>query len=323
MWMLPTGPEPASSISPPRCSSFRPGTPARSRREALRQHPLLRPGQLDEVARDLQGRFPDPRELARELTRRGWLTPFQVNRLFQGRAAELVAQRLATGGRLVYVGAGTSGRLGTLDAVECVPTFGIPPSRVVPVMAGGPQALTRSVEGAEDNVRDAEQRLRRVAAGPAFQIPYGYVAISMSFSDVNSVIGSIQPGDDVDLIASYTGGESPSDTKLKQTQYAMNDVRVIGVGGPPPAPAAPATSARPGGSSPTAQNANGGSLLLLVRYQQALLIQHLKDFGGSWTTSAVLRSSKEADIPHFRTTPIAGRWFFTKADNHFDFKLPY
>jgi N-acetylmuramic acid 6-phosphate etherase len=84
-----------------------------------------------------------------------------------GRAADLVAQRLATGGRLVYVGAGTSGRLGTLDAVECVPTFGIPPSRVVPVMAGGPQALTRSVEGAEDNVRDAEQRLRRVAAGPA------------------------------------------------------------------------------------------------------------------------------------------------------------
>jgi len=84
-----------------------------------------------------------------------------------GRAADLVAQKLAAGGRLVYVGAGTSGRLGTLDAVECVPTFGIPPSRVVPIMAGGPQALTRSVEGAEDNARDAEQRLRRVAAGPA------------------------------------------------------------------------------------------------------------------------------------------------------------
>jgi N-acetylmuramic acid 6-phosphate etherase len=83
-----------------------------------------------------------------------------------GRAAELVAQRLAAGGRLIYVGAGTSGRLGTLDAVECVPTFGVPPSRVVPIMAGGPQALTRSVEGAEDNARDAEQRLRRVAAGP-------------------------------------------------------------------------------------------------------------------------------------------------------------
>jgi N-acetylmuramic acid 6-phosphate etherase len=84
-----------------------------------------------------------------------------------GRAARLVADRLAAGGRLIYVGAGTSGRLGTLDAVECVPTFGVPPSRVVPIIAGGPQALTRSVEGAEDNARDAEQRLRRVAAGPA------------------------------------------------------------------------------------------------------------------------------------------------------------
>jgi N-acetylmuramic acid 6-phosphate etherase len=83
-----------------------------------------------------------------------------------GQAARLVADRLAAGGRLVYVGAGTSGRLGTLDAVECVPTFGIPPSRVVAVMAGGPSALTKSVEGAEDNVREAEQRLRRAAVGP-------------------------------------------------------------------------------------------------------------------------------------------------------------
>jgi N-acetylmuramic acid 6-phosphate etherase len=83
-----------------------------------------------------------------------------------GRAAELVAAKLAAGGRLVYVGAGTSGRLGTLDAVECVPTFGVPPSRVVPIIAGGPSALTRSVEGAEDSARDAEQRLRRVAVGP-------------------------------------------------------------------------------------------------------------------------------------------------------------
>jgi len=84
-----------------------------------------------------------------------------------GQAARLVADRLAAGGRLVYVGAGTSGRLGTLDAVECVPTFGVPPSRVVAVMAGGPAALTKSVEGAEDNIREAEQRLRRAAVGPA------------------------------------------------------------------------------------------------------------------------------------------------------------
>jgi N-acetylmuramic acid 6-phosphate etherase len=83
-----------------------------------------------------------------------------------GQAARLVAARLAAGGRLVYVGAGTSGRLGALDAVECVPTFGVPPSRVAYVTAGGPQALTRSVEGAEDNARDAEARLRRLGIGP-------------------------------------------------------------------------------------------------------------------------------------------------------------
>jgi N-acetylmuramic acid 6-phosphate etherase len=83
-----------------------------------------------------------------------------------GQAAQLCADRLAAGGRLVYVGAGTSGRLGTLDAVECVPTFGVPPSRVVAIVAGGPAALTRSVEGAEDNVREADQRMRRAAVGP-------------------------------------------------------------------------------------------------------------------------------------------------------------
>jgi N-acetylmuramic acid 6-phosphate etherase len=81
-------------------------------------------------------------------------------------AARLIADRLAAGGRLIYVGAGTSGRLGTLDAAECVPTFGIPPSLVAAIIAGGPHALTRSVEGAEDNPREAEQRMRRVAVGP-------------------------------------------------------------------------------------------------------------------------------------------------------------
>jgi len=83
------------------------------------------------------------------------------------RAAELVAARLTAGGRLVYVGAGTSGRLGTIDAAECVPTFGLPPSRVAAVMAGGPGALTRAADGAEDNARDAEGRMRRIAVGPS------------------------------------------------------------------------------------------------------------------------------------------------------------
>ncbi|MHB8644399.1 MAG: N-acetylmuramic acid 6-phosphate etherase [Thermomicrobiales bacterium] len=66
------------------------------------------------------------------------------------RAIEGITARLRQGGRLLYMGAGTSGRLGVLDASECPPTFGTPPERVVGWIAGGPEALTRSIEGAED-----------------------------------------------------------------------------------------------------------------------------------------------------------------------------
>ncbi len=66
-------------------------------------------------------------------------------------AIDWAADRLRRGGRLVYVGAGTSGRLGVLDASECPPTFGTPPGMVVGLIAGGPTALTRAVEGAEDD----------------------------------------------------------------------------------------------------------------------------------------------------------------------------
>jgi N-acetylmuramic acid 6-phosphate etherase len=69
-----------------------------------------------------------------------------------GELIERVAQRLAVGGRLRYVGAGTSGRLGVLDAVECQPTFGLPPGIVSCVIAGGEAALLSAVEGAEDDL---------------------------------------------------------------------------------------------------------------------------------------------------------------------------
>jgi len=82
------------------------------------------------------------------------------------RAVEVAATTLARGGRLIYVGAGTSGRLGVLDAAECPPTFGVPPSRVVGVIAGGRRALTRAVEGAEDDGVAAEGALRRLGVGP-------------------------------------------------------------------------------------------------------------------------------------------------------------
>lgn len=66
-------------------------------------------------------------------------------------ALDLIAERLAAGGRLFYTGAGTSGRLGVLDASECPPTYNVPPTLVTGFIAGGDGALRKSVEGAEDS----------------------------------------------------------------------------------------------------------------------------------------------------------------------------
>jgi N-acetylmuramic acid 6-phosphate etherase len=78
------------------------------------------------------------------------------------RAIDIIAERLARGGRLIYIGAGTSGRLGVLDAVECPPTFNTDPAQVVGLIAGGYTALTSAVEGAEDRPELAIQDLKNV-----------------------------------------------------------------------------------------------------------------------------------------------------------------
>lgn len=67
-------------------------------------------------------------------------------------AVDLTAEALKQGGRLIYLGAGTSGRLGVLDASECPPTFGVPHGMVIGLIAGGPGALLKAVEGAEDDM---------------------------------------------------------------------------------------------------------------------------------------------------------------------------
>jgi N-acetylmuramic acid 6-phosphate etherase len=74
-------------------------------------------------------------------------------------AIDFIEAAFRAGGRLIYVGAGTSGRLGVLDATECPPTFGTPPDMVVGVIAGGAPALVRSVEGAEDDVATASKEM--------------------------------------------------------------------------------------------------------------------------------------------------------------------
>src|SRR5262245_64708004 len=82
------------------------------------------------------------------------------------RAVDLVVASFREGGRLIYVGAGTSGRLGVLDASECPPTFGSDPQAVQGVMAGGYDALVRAVEGAEDRAEEGERAMAERHVGP-------------------------------------------------------------------------------------------------------------------------------------------------------------
>ena len=85
---------------------------------------------------------------------------------FIARAAETAAESISGGGRLIYMGAGTSGRLGVMDAVECRPTYGIPDGVVVGIIAGGMDAMFRAAEGAEDSPELGEEDLRKIGLTP-------------------------------------------------------------------------------------------------------------------------------------------------------------
>jgi N-acetylmuramic acid 6-phosphate etherase len=97
------------------------------------------------------------------------------------RAVEVIAASLANGGRLFFVGAGTSGRLGVIEAVECPPTFGTPPSLVRAIMAGGRGAVFRTREGAEDRAGEARGAVRR-------SVTAGDVVVGISASGVTPFV---------------------------------------------------------------------------------------------------------------------------------------
>src|SRR5262245_24563742 len=82
------------------------------------------------------------------------------------RAVDYIVASFKADGRLIYVGAGTSGRLGVLDASECPPTFGSDPEKVVGVIAGGYTAVVRAVEGAEDRADQGAQAMDDLEVGP-------------------------------------------------------------------------------------------------------------------------------------------------------------
>ncbi len=79
---------------------------------------------------------------------------------------DAIAERMARGGRLFYIGAGTSGRLGIVDASECPPTFGVPHGMVVGLIAGGDKAIRKAVEFAEDDTEQGWKDLQEHAIGP-------------------------------------------------------------------------------------------------------------------------------------------------------------
>lgn len=83
-----------------------------------------------------------------------------------GQAVELVVHAFKNGGRLIYAGAGTSGRLGVLDAVECPPTFGTDPEMIQGMIAGGDRAMFRAQEGAEDKEENGAKEVDAVGVGP-------------------------------------------------------------------------------------------------------------------------------------------------------------
>jgi len=98
-----------------------------------------------------------------------------------GAAVDLIVRALAARGRLIFVGAGTSGRLGVLEAAECPPTFGTPPSLVQAIIAGGRGAVFRSREGAEDDARAARRAVRA-------RVRDGDVVVGISASGVTPFV---------------------------------------------------------------------------------------------------------------------------------------
>ena len=109
-----------------------------------------------------------------------------------------IVERMKRGGRLIYIGAGTSGRLGTLDASECPPTYGVPDDLVIGLIAGGDKAIRRAVEFAEDSYEQAWKDLK------SFDISHLDTVIGIAASGRTPyVIGGIKNAKEADLL---TGG---------------------------------------------------------------------------------------------------------------------
>ena len=159
---------------------------------------------------------------------------------------ELAAERLRAGGRLFYVGAGTSGRLGALDAAECPPTFSSDPDAVQVVLAGGPGALVRSVEGAEDDEEAAGLELERrglhagdlvlgIAAGGTTPFVHGAIRAARAKGAATAFLACVpfaSVPDEADVSVRLDTGPEPiaGSTRMKAgtaTKLALNAISTL------------------------------------------------------------------------------------------------
>jgi Flp pilus assembly protein CpaB len=161
----------------------------------------------------------------------------------------------------------------------------------------------------------------------SFTLKKGDVAVSLQVSPVNGAAGAIQPGDYVDIISSWLGSSASSNgggehykNPPTQTQFVMQNVKVLLTGESNGAIAAGSTTGS-GSSSPSTTSTSGGLLTVELSHQDALALQHLKDFSGSWSTSVVLRSA--SDHGYFHTVPVTAKWYFTKTVTKLQLAMPY
>ena len=131
------------------------------------------------------------REIVRLMNREDRKVAAAVGRELPGiaRAVDAIVNGIRKRGRLIYVGAGSSGRMAVLDAAECPPTFGVSPKAVQALIAGGRRAVTGAVEGAEDSIRNAERELRErkltrndIVVGVTASGTTPYVVAAMKFA---------------------------------------------------------------------------------------------------------------------------------------------
>lgn len=147
----------------------------------------------------------------------------------------------------------------------------------------------------------------RTSLTNAYSLPKDDVAISMEDSVVNESGGAIAAGDYVDLLASYNPGggtDTVHGLHSAQTQFVLQNLKVLAVG-----------TWTPGAESSAASSGGSTMLTFQVSRQIALIIQHLKDFSGTWMTSVVLRAADSSTT--YNTTVVPGDWYFHRLRNNF------